>query len=96
MQFTPEELDHIEKAAYKGFEVRQVAHLIGKPATAFSMLFNDEAHPAVISYMKGLYQSISDLRQAVIDSAISGSSPAQSEMRKNLEAAVNSLKLITG
>lgn len=96
MQLTPEELANIEQCAYKGFEIRQVAHLIGKPATAFEILFDDESHPAVLAYMKGLYQAQSDLRDAVISSAISGSSPAQAEMRKNLEAAMATLKISLG
>ena len=96
MQLTPEELENIYQAAYKGFEVRQVAHLIGKSAIEFELLFEDEKHPAAISYMKGLYQAQSDLRDAVVSSAISVSSPAQAEMRKNLELAMISLKISLG
>lgn len=96
MQLTPEQLQAIEAAAYKGFEVRQVAHIIGVPATDFELLFTQENHPAVIYYMKGVYQAQSDLREAVINSAISGSSPAQAEMKKHLDGAIASFNLSSG
>jgi hypothetical protein len=96
MQLTDEEISSVEAAAYKGFEVSQVAHLLGKPADDFELLFTQENNPAVIAYMKGLYQAQSDLREAVINSAISGSSPAQAEMKKHLDGAMASLKISSG
>lgn len=96
MQLTEEHLAGITDAAYKGFEVRQVAHLLGVPASQFELLFTDESHPATLAYMKGLYQAQSDLRDAVISSAISGSSPAQAEMKKHLDAALASFKISSG
>lgn len=90
------QIEAIELAAYKGFEVQQVAHLLGVPASDFELLFTIENHPATLAYMKGIYTAQSDLRQAIIDSAISGSSPAQAEMKKHLDAAINSFKLSTG
>lgn len=96
MQLTNEELACIEDAAYKGFEIKQVAHLLGKPVQDFELLFTEENHPAALSYMKGIYQAQSDLRAAVIQSAISGSSPAQAEMKKHLEGAMASLNILMG
>ena len=96
MQISDEQLQAITDAAYKGFKVEQVAHLIGVPKEDFTFLFSDESHPAVIAYLKGVYQMQSDLRTAVMSSALSGSSPAQAEMKKHLDDAIASLKFYNG
>ncbi|MCK6611557.1 MAG: hypothetical protein L6Q78_11015 [Bacteroidia bacterium] len=94
MILTPTELQQITDAAYRAFEPREVAHLLGKPASEFTKLFYDESHPAVIAYLKGIYQVQSNLRAALIDSALSGSSPAQNELKKHIDKAYTELKLL--
>jgi hypothetical protein len=96
MQLTDEQLQAITDAAYKGFTVEQVAHLIGVSRKDFTFLFSDDSQAVVIAYLKGVYQMQSDLRTAIISSAISGSSPAQAEMKKHLDAAIASLKFYNG
>lgn len=94
MLLTKEELQQITDAAYRAFEPKEVAHLLGKPPAEFLQLFMDESHPAVIAYFKGIYQVQSNLRAALIDSALSGSSPAQTELKKHIEKANTELKLL--
>ena len=87
-------LEMIEASAYKGFTIKEVAHIIGKPPKEFELLFSDENIDFVIAYKKGLYQAQADLRAQTMQSALSGSSPAQSEMKKYLNNAAINLTVI--
>lgn len=89
-----DKLELIEASAYKGFTIKEVAHIIGVAPSEFELLFTDETATEVIAYKKGLYQAQADLRGQIMQSAISGSSPAQSEMNKYLKNAANELMLI--
>lgn len=89
-----ETLSIIEKSAYKGFTVKEVAHIIGVIPSDFELLFSNETNAQVIAYKKGLYQAQADLRTQIMNSAISGSSPAQNEMKQYLKNASASLNLI--
>jgi hypothetical protein len=88
-------LETIEASAYKGFSVKEVAYIIGMPPKDFELKFADDNDACVISFRKGLYQSISDLREQIMQSALSGSSPAQAEMIKILKESVNELNFLT-
>jgi hypothetical protein len=87
-------LEMIEASAYKGFTIKETAHIIGKAPKEFELLFSDENIDYVIAYKKGLYQAQADLRAQIMQSALSGSSPAQSEMKKYLDNAAINLNLI--
>ena len=87
-------LETIEQSAYKGFTIKEVAHIIGAIPSDFEQLFSDESHEQVIAYKKGLYQAHSDLRAQIMNSALSGSSPAQAEMYKYLKNAGANLMTI--
>ena len=80
-------LETIEASAYKGFTIKEVAHIIGAAPSEFEQLFTDETNEQVIAYKKGLYQAQADLRGQIMNSALSGSSPAQAEMTKYLKNA---------
>lgn len=83
-------LETIEQSAYKGFTIKEVAHIIGKAPKEFELLFSNEDDDMVLAYKKGLYQAQADLRAQTMQRALSGSSPAQSEMKKYLDnAAIN-------
>lgn len=88
------ELETIEQSAYKGFTIKEVAHIIGKDPKEFELLFSNENDAMVIAYKKGLYQAQADLRAQTMQSALSGSSPAQSEMKKYLDNAAINLTVI--
>jgi hypothetical protein len=93
MDLSEEALVVIEKAAYLGFEVEEVAHLIEVGSNWLELLFaNKPDHPAVKAYKKGLYQAEFDLRQAEMNSALSGSQPAQEGMKKHLKKASTKFK----
>jgi len=96
MEFDSETLEIIEKAAYVGFDVDAVAHLIGITPEAFELLFINQSHPGVIAYHKGFYQAEFDLRTAEMSSALSGSQPAQEGMKKHLLKAASKLKEVKG
>lgn len=89
-----ETLSIIEKSAYNGFTVIEVAHIIGVIPSDFEMLFTDETNVQVIAYKKGLYQAQADLRNQIMNSALSGSSPAQTEMKQYLNKASANLTII--
>lgn len=96
MEINSEALASIEKAAYYGFEINEVADLIGIQKESFELLFvREENHPAVKAYQKGLYQAEFDLREAEMNSALSGSQPAQEGMKKHIKKASNKLKEIS-
>lgn len=96
MRLTETELNNVEISAYRGFEVQQIAHLLGRPVQEFKLAFNQENSPIAMRFYKGVYQAQSDLRASIIESALSGSSPAQAEVKKFLDSAINSAKLISG
>lgn len=87
-------LETIEASAYKGFTIKEVAHIIGAIPSEFELLFAEEDKPEVIAYKKGLYQAQADLRGQIMQSAMSGSSPAQAEMKQFLKNAEASLMII--
>lgn len=89
-----DKLELIEASAYKGFTIKEVAHIIGVAPGEFELQFTDEKHVEVIAYMKGLYQAQADLRAQIMQSAVSGSSPAQTEMKGYLNKAESELMLI--
>lgn len=96
MELSEEALIIIEKAAYVGFEVEEVAHLIEVGSNWLELLFaHNPDHPAVKAYKKGLYQAEFDLREAEMNSALSGSQPAQEGMKKHLKKASNKFKGLT-
>ena len=87
-------LETVEASAYKGFAIKEVAHIIGRAPKEFELLFSNENDELVIAYKKGLYQAQADLRSQTMQSALSGSSPAQSEMKKYLDNAAINLTVI--
>lgn len=87
-------LEIIEQSAYKGFTIKEVAHIIGAVPDVFEELFSDESNEQVIAYKKGLYQAQADLRGQIMNSALSGSSPAQAEMKGYLKNAGANLMTI--
>lgn len=89
-----DKIELIEASAYKGFTIKQVAHIIGIAPSEFELLFTIDTNPEVIAYMKGLYQAQADLRGQIMQSAMSGSSPAQTEMKGYLNKAESDLILI--
>jgi len=95
METSEEMLTIVEKAAYVGFEVVEVAALIEVGSNYLELLFAHKPDHAIVkAYKKGLYQAEFDLREAEMNSALSGSQPAQEGMKKHLRKASNKLKEI--
>ena len=94
--YSAEQLAQIEEAAYRGFEIKEVAHLMGINPEIFELYFIQSNQSVTRAYLKGLYQAEYDIREAEMNSALSGSQPAQEGVKKNLKRASIKLKEIIG
>jgi hypothetical protein len=92
--YTQEQLTEIEQFASRAFTVREIAIIINVPVDEFEKCFFDEAHPVHIAYMRGSLKAQLDIRNALFNSAISGSSPAQVEIAKSFTNQINYLKIL--
>lgn len=92
--YTPEQLTEIEQFASRAFTVREIAIIVGQPIDDFEKCFFDETHPVHLAYMRGSLKAQLDIRNALYNSALSGSSPAQVEIAKAFTQQINYLKIL--
>jgi hypothetical protein len=94
MEFSQEQLKQIELFASRAFSPRDIAIILSLPVQDFEFRFADDQDPAFLAFEKGRLQAELDLRNNIYASAISGSSPAQSEMDKLFKTQRNNLKTL--
>lgn len=96
MKLTQEQLTEIEKFAALGCTIDEVCIILGVPKMEWKIMMIDESSPAFLAYHKGILLSVCQVREAVLNSAISGSGPAQMLMKKQFTIAMNELKSLKG
>jgi hypothetical protein len=92
--YTEEQLKEIEQFASRAFTVREIAIIIGVPVDVFEKCFFNDAHPVHVAYMRGSLSAQLEIRNALYNSALSGSSPAQVEIAKSFTNQINYLKIL--
>ena len=96
MTIKEEQLSEVEKFAGLGCTPREIAIILQVPTEEFYRELMDEQSNVYSRYHRGLLLAVCQVREAVLNSAISGSGPAQAEMRKYFQKAIVELKQITG
>lgn len=91
MTLTQEHLEAIEKHASLFMSPQEVALIVGVEYTDFQNALRDSGHDIHKSYYRGLYLSISQVRETIIGQAKSGSNPAQTQTLKFLEETLMKL-----
>lgn len=94
MQLTAEQLILIEQFASRAFTVGEIAVIIEIPVGVLEMEFNAIDSLAFNAFEKGRLKSQLDLRNNIYANALSGSSPAQTEMLKLFNTQYSNLKTI--
>ena len=81
MNLNKEELAMITKLAGLFYTPSEIARVLEIDTEEFENQIKSEESEAYKYYYKGYYQTDVSLRQSILDSAINGSSPAQTLMR---------------
>lgn len=82
MHLTTEQLKEVESFASLAFSPRDIAVILCIPVDDFEQLFAIETSPIFLAFERGRLKALKDLRAAIYNTAISGSSPAQAEIIK--------------
>jgi hypothetical protein len=93
MLITSEQLAEIELFASRGFTVNEIAVVLNINIVELSLDFNQPDSVAYPSFERGRLKALLDIRNSIFASAVSGSSPAQTEILKIFNSQFANLKL---
>ena len=82
MNLNEEQLSEIEVMSSLYFSVSEIAINIEVDPEELSLCLQTEEGPVFKAYMKGLLKTKIELRKAILQSALNGSSPAQQMMKE--------------
>lgn len=80
-------LEEIRQLGALSYTPQKVAMIMGLDDQQLQELINDADSPLFKQYWAGFYETDMKVRKSVFDLAAKGSSPAQAEARRLLEAA---------
>ena len=81
MNLTQQELETIEKLAGLFYTPKQIAIILEIDPEMFEAHIRSETGNTYRAYYKGYYEADIELRKSITQSALSGSSPAQTMLR---------------
>lgn len=96
MQLNEEQLQQVELFASRGFTFKQITIILDLSEEECEFALSNRSSTFYKAYMRGFLKAEMDLRNAIYNSALSGSSPAQAEMIKFFKDAVSELKITIG
>lgn len=92
MHLTEEQLQQITEAATAGYTPKQVAMMLGYDIAAFCEEVMNEDSAINVAYFKGFFSAEFAVRRSVINLAVSGSNPAQTQSLKLFDEARRELR----
>lgn len=82
MNLNEKELEMIRKMAGLFYSPKEIAIIVEAPPEEFEAEIKCGTCPIFLAYMKGYLEADIDMRQSIMQSALNGSSPAQTMLRE--------------
>lgn len=84
---TKEQLDTVREMAARLMHPSLIAIAVDMPEVTFTLSLKDPSTELYKAYYEGFIQSKMNLQEAIIKSALNGSTPSQTEMKKYIKEA---------